>query len=86
MDKSVELMSTQDDPFSLSALYSQLAYFKISRWGGRQVDNYEYCRNQFNADGEGMCLKVFNYSIIHVCSYLYTVFVIFHFLDQVPTQ
>lgn len=54
VDKSVELLNTQEDPFSLSALFSQLSYFKINRWSGKQVDNYQYCRDQFNVDGEGM--------------------------------
>ncbi|KAK4317436.1 hypothetical protein Pmani_011444 [Petrolisthes manimaculis] len=52
VDKSVELLNTQSDPFDLPSLFRPLADFKVRSWSGQQVNDYQYCRDYFRSNAD----------------------------------
>ncbi|XP_069955764.1 murinoglobulin-1 isoform X2 [Cherax quadricarinatus] len=61
VDKSVELLNQQSDPFSIEALFSHIQYYQISIWSRAQVDDYNYCRNQLGSREETSAEYYTNY-------------------------
>ncbi|XP_042229017.1 alpha-2-macroglobulin-P-like isoform X2 [Homarus americanus] len=48
VDKSTELLSVRKDPITLDTLFDYVDVYKIYPWINSQVNDYLYCRDQFN--------------------------------------
>nr|XP_045600836.1 alpha-1-inhibitor 3-like [Procambarus clarkii] len=47
VDKSTELLSTREDPITTDKLFNYVDNFNIYPWLNTQVNDYVYCKNQF---------------------------------------
>lgn len=53
VDKSVELLSSQNDELTLDKVFDIVENSMIKEWELTQADDYDYCRNWYKLNDNG---------------------------------